>query len=148
MKLLEKNPDKRYPNASLLLADLDKIGHSQPAIILEPGFHGREYELSILTQAFYSACFGSTELVYISGEAGIGKTTLMEEVFRKQLQERDFFYITGKFEQLANESPYHPIIQAFRGLIRHLLGEHKDKSEQWKLKLGRRLVQVSVSLLP
>ncbi|MGG4145506.1 AAA family ATPase [Paenibacillus algorifonticola] len=139
MKLLEKNPDKRYPNASLLLADLDKVGHSLPAFILEPGFHGREYELSILTQAFYSACFGSTELVYISGEAGIGKTALIDEVFRKQLHTQDFFYITGKFEQLANVSPYHPIIQAFRGLIRHLLGEHKDKSEQWKLRLREAL---------
>ncbi|ANY67775.1 PAS sensor protein [Paenibacillus sp. BIHB 4019] len=139
MKLLEKNPDKRYSSALLLQADLNNIGHSPPSFILEPGFHGREYELSVLTQALYSVCFGSTELVYISGEAGIGKTSLMDKMFRNQPQAGEFFYITGKFEQLANESPYYPIIQAFRGLIRHLLGEHKDKAELWSMRLREAL---------
>ncbi|TXK76408.1 AAA family ATPase [Paenibacillus sp. N3.4] len=139
MKLLEKNPDKRYQNAAFLIADLDKIGRSHDTFFTEPGFHGREYEISMLTQAFYSACFGSTEMVYISGEAGIGKTSLMDEIFRKQQHSQDFFYITGKFEQISKESPYHPIIQAFRGLMRHLLGERKFQSELWKGKLREAL---------
>ncbi|MHA6533026.1 helix-turn-helix transcriptional regulator [Paenibacillus sp. BAC0078] len=139
MKLLDKNPDNRYQNAGFLLADLDKIGRSHNTFVMEPGFHGREYEMSMLNQAFYSACFGSTEMVYISGEAGIGKTSLIDEVFRKQRHARNFFYITGKFEQISKESPYHPIIQAFRGLMRHLLGERKEQSELWKLKLQETL---------
>lgn len=139
MKLLEKNPDNRYQNAHFLIADLDKIGRSHDTLLMEPGFHGRESELSMLTQAFYSACFGSTELVYVSGEAGIGKTSLLDEVFRKQQHPQNFFYITGKFEQISKESPYHPIIQAFRGLMRHLLGERKDQSELWKQKLQNAL---------
>lgn len=135
MKLLEKNPNKRYQNAGFLIADLDKIGRPHDTFFMEAGFHGREHELAMLTQAFYSACLGSTEMVYISGEAGIGKTSLMNEMFRKQQHSRDFFYITGKFEQISKESPYHPIIQAFRGLMRHLLGERKDQSELWRQKL-------------
>ncbi|WP_379162682.1 AAA family ATPase [Paenibacillus sp. sgz5001063] len=135
MRLLDKNPDNRYQNAGYLLADLDKVGGSHDTFFMEPGFHGREYEISMLTQAFYSACFGSTEMVYVSGEAGIGKTSLLNEVFRKQQHARNFFYITGKFEQISKESPYLPIIQAFRGLIRHLLGERKEQSELWRQKL-------------
>ncbi|MEW9702721.1 AAA family ATPase [Paenibacillus sp. SI8] len=135
MKLLEKNPDKRYQSVGFLIADLDKIGRSHDTFIMEQRFHGREYEISMLTQAFYSACLGSTEMVYVSGEAGIGKTSLIDEVFRKQQHSRDFFYITGKFEQISKESPYHPIIQAFRGLMRHLLGERKDQSDLWRLRL-------------
>ncbi|KWX80288.1 PAS sensor protein [Paenibacillus riograndensis] len=135
MRLLDKNPDNRYQNAGFLLADLDKIGRSQETIFMEPGFHGREYEISMLTQAFYSACFGSTEMVYVSGEAGIGKTSLIDEVFRKQQHTRNFFYVAGKFEQISKDSPYHPIIQAFRGLMRHLLGEREEQSKLWRQKL-------------
>ncbi|QJD88227.1 AAA family ATPase [Cohnella herbarum] len=139
LKLLDKNPDNRYQNTGFLIADLDKIGRSHDHFFMEPGFRGREHEISMLTQAFYSACFGSTEMVYVSGDAGIGKTSMIEEIFRKQQHSRNFFYITGKFEQISNESPYHPIIQAFRGLMRHLLGERKDQSEQWTLKLREAL---------
>ncbi|WP_283214711.1 helix-turn-helix transcriptional regulator [Paenibacillus sp. HWE-109] len=139
MKLLEKNPDNRYQHAGFLLADLDKIERAHDTIFMEPGFHGRELEIATLKQAFYSACLGSTEMVYVSGEAGIGKTSLLEEMFRKQPHTRNYFYITGKFEQLSNESPYHPIIQAFRGLMRHLLGERREVSELWRLKLQEAL---------
>lgn len=138
-KLLEKNPDRRYRNISYLLADLDQWGSTQGNIKVQGGFHGRAQEVSLLTQAFYSACLGSTEMVYLSGEAGIGKSSLMDEVFRKQDYSREFFYITGKFEQIANESPYQPIIQAFRGLMRHWLGGSREHTEHWKLKLQKAL---------
>ncbi|OAS17998.1 helix-turn-helix transcriptional regulator [Paenibacillus oryzisoli] len=150
-KLLAKNPDKRYQSASLLLADLDKIGRSHDTLFMEQGYHGRENEISILTQAFYSACLGSTEMIYVSGEAGIGKTSLINEVLRKQQLDRDFFYITGKFEQLSNESPYHPIIQAFRGLIRHLLGQRKEQTERWKHRLQEALgsnINIITTIIP
>lgn len=135
MKLLDKNPDRRYQNAGLLIADLDKIGRSDDTFFTMPGFYGRETEMAVLTEAFYSACLGSAEVVYVSGEAGIGKSSLLDEMFRKQPQTRDFYYITGKFEQIPKQSPYPPIIQAFRGLVRHLLGERKQRSEAWKHKL-------------
>jgi len=135
MKLLNKNPDHRYPNAGLLIADLDKIGRSGDTFFAAPGFYGREQEMAVLAEAFYSACLGSTEVVYVSGEAGIGKTSLLDEMFRKQPHSRDFYYITGKFEQIPKQSPYPPIIQAFRGLMRHLLGERKHRSDAWQQKL-------------
>ncbi|OXS59292.1 PAS sensor protein [Cohnella sp. CIP 111063] len=135
MKLLDKNPDHRYPNAGLLIANLDKIGRSDDTFFAAPGFYGREQEMAILTEAFYSACLGSTEVIYVSGEAGFGKTSLMDEMFRKQPHDRDFYYITGKFEQIPQLSPYPPIIQAFRGLMRHLLGERKHRSDLLKQKL-------------
>lgn len=151
LKLLEKNPDKRYPNAGLLLADLDKLERSSEQLFAESGFHGREYEISVLTQALISASFGSTELVYIAGDAGIGKTSLMNELFRKQAKSQDYFYIAGKFDQLAKESPYHPIIEAFRGLLRHLLGEKKEQAERWKSRLREALgpnAGVMTAILP
>ncbi|WP_412761611.1 helix-turn-helix transcriptional regulator [Paenibacillus chibensis] len=151
MKLLEKNPDKRYSSVDVLLADWDKIGRPHEIHLMEQGLQGREHEMAMLTQAFYSACLGSTEMVYVSGEAGIGKTSLIEEVLGKQQHDRDFYYIAGKFEQLSKESPYHPIIQAFRGLMRHLLGQRKDQSMLWRHKLQEALgpnVHVIADIIP
>lgn len=139
MKLLEKNPVKRYPSAAFLLADLDKLGRPHDAMAARSGFYGRERELAVLSQAFRSVCLGSTEIVHISGAAGIGKTSLMDEVFRKQLHEQHYFYISGKFEHLSKESPYRPIIQAFRGLMRHILGERNERADAWKSRLLKAL---------
>ncbi|SEO99913.1 AAA family ATPase [Paenibacillus sp. OK076] len=151
MKLLEKNPDSRYPNTAYLLADLDRIGQSADTLLTESDFHGRLHEMSVLIQAFDSACLGSTEMMYVAGEAGMGKTSLIHQVFRNEQHARPFFYITGKFEQLSMESPYQPIIQAFRGLIRHLLGETKQASMQWGHKLREALgiyAGVITSIIP
>lgn len=139
MKLLSKNPDRRYPSTHVLISDLDTLGQAQGRLLTQTLYHGRTHELATLTQAFYSACLGSTEMVYISGEAGIGKTSLMEQMFQNQQHARQFFYITGKFEQISSQSPYHPIIQAFRGLLRHLLGERRDTSEFWAERLRNAL---------
>lgn len=136
MKLLEKNAGNRYPNCSALLADLNKSGELQQPFVIQDGLYGREHEMALLSQAFQSTCFGSTEIVYVSGEAGVGKTSLLDEAFRKEQRlPRSPYYITGKFEQIPKDSPYHPIIQAFRGLMRHLLGESSDKIEAWRSKL-------------
>ncbi|MFD0715818.1 AAA family ATPase [Paenibacillus sp. GCM10027626] len=98
--------------------------------------YGREHEISLLSLAFQSTCFGSAEIVYVSGAAGIGKTSLLEEVFRGEQQHpRKPVYLAGKFEQIPKDSPYYPIVQAFRGLMRHLLGASSDQVEAWGKKL-------------
>ncbi|OBR67590.1 hypothetical protein A7K91_22155 [Paenibacillus oryzae] len=139
MKLLAKNPDQRYQTADQLIHDLDQSGTSDEAYIELQGFYGREYELNVLTQAFYSACFGSTEIVYVTGEAGIGKTSLIHAAFRDLRKNHRFYYISGKFQQLATGVPYQPVIGAFRGLVRHMLGEGMAYTEQLKIRLQHAL---------
>jgi predicted ATPase/DNA-binding NarL/FixJ family response regulator len=139
MKLLAKNPDQRYQTADQLIHDLDQAGTSGEAYVESQGFYGREYELNALTQAFYSACFGSTEIVYVTGEAGIGKTSLIHAAFRELRKNHRFYYISGKFQQLATGVPYQPVIGAFRGLVRHMLGEGKAHTEQLKTRLQHAL---------
>jgi len=98
--------------------------------------YGREHEISLLSQAFQSTCLGSAEIVYVSGAPGIGKTSLLEWVFRQEHNHpRTPIYLTGKFEQIAKDSPYHPIIQEFRGFMRHLLGESSHRVDAWAQKL-------------
>ncbi|MHA7965502.1 AAA family ATPase [Paenibacillus sp. CAU 1782] len=135
MKLLSKNPDQRYQTADQLIYDLDHSDTNGNAIMEAQSFYGREYEINVLTQAFYSACFGSTEMVYVSGDAGIGKTSLIQAAFRELRQSHRFYYIAGKFQQLATGVPYQPVIGAFRGLVRHMLGEGNPQKEQLKNRL-------------
>ncbi|RKP46310.1 GAF domain-containing protein [Cohnella endophytica] len=98
--------------------------------------YGRLNEISLLSQAYYSTCLGSAEIVYVSGAPGIGKTSLLDWVFRQEHHHpRTSIFLTGKFEQIAKDSPYHPIIQEFRGFMRHLLGESSQQVDAWAKKL-------------
>jgi predicted ATPase len=49
---------------------------------LKPKFIGREKALKTLKDAMYDSIDGKGKLVLISGEAGIGKTRLIEEVLQ------------------------------------------------------------------
>ncbi|QJD84713.1 AAA family ATPase [Cohnella herbarum] len=98
--------------------------------------YGRIHEISLLSQAYHSTCLGSAEIVYVSGAPGIGKTSLLEWVFRQEHNHpRPPIFLTCKFEQIAKDSPYHPIIQEFRGFMRHLLGESSHRVDAWAKKL-------------
>ncbi|TVX96062.1 AAA family ATPase [Cohnella terricola] len=102
--------------------------------------YGRKHEISLLSQAFHSTCLGSAEIVYVSGAPGVGKTSLLEWVFRQEHNHpRTPIFLTGKFEQIAKDSPYHPIIQEFRGFMRHLLGESSHQVDAWAKKLRNAL---------
>src|SRR5215468_2168624 len=45
-----------------------------------PGFFGREAELAKLSSLLERACAGERQIVFVTGEAGIGKTTLVQEL--------------------------------------------------------------------
>ncbi|MGO4537718.1 helix-turn-helix transcriptional regulator [Paenibacillus sp. 2TAB19] len=135
LKLLDKNPDNRFVSAESLLVPLEGCEQANPAQHGAPGFYGRESEAVQLEQAFRSVCLGSSEAVYVCGEAGIGKTRLIEETFRDGKLADSYYFISGKFEQLAAGVPYEPIVKAFRGLIRRLLGESESFVEALRVKL-------------
>jgi tRNA A-37 threonylcarbamoyl transferase component Bud32/tetratricopeptide (TPR) repeat protein len=81
---------------------------------------GREVEREALWQAFEAADAGTAILLCVSGEPGIGKTTLVEE----WLQElRDSARVVGIgrgscSERLAGTGSYLPVLEALDGLLR------------------------------
>ncbi|GGG72379.1 helix-turn-helix transcriptional regulator [Paenibacillus radicis (ex Gao et al. 2016)] len=143
LKLLDKNPDNRFSSALSLMAALESCEQGSPAQHGAPGFYGREPEAAQLEQAFRSVCLGATEAVYVCGEAGIGKTRLIEETFRDGKLADSYYFISGKFEQFGAGVPYEPIVKAFRGLIRRLLGESEAFVEAWRVKLTESLGNVA-----
>jgi predicted ATPase len=80
---------------------------------------GRKSELDQLRSVFASMLEGRPQGVVVSGEAGIGKTRLLEE-FRSSAS-ADALVLTGQCVDLgAVAAPYSPIQSVLRGLIAEL----------------------------
>jgi serine/threonine protein kinase len=168
MKLLAKNAEDRYQSAFGVKKDLetaltqlttsgeikefaiaqhDTSGH----LLIPQKLYGREAEVATLMQAFARiAKVEKIELLLVSGYSGIGKSSLVNEIYKPILQQRGYF-IAGKFDQFQRDIPYASLIQAFRMLIQQLLAESAASLEVWKTKLRSALGangQVMVEVIP
>lgn len=82
---------------------------------------GRDLELDAMNHEFERAQRGKARLVAISGEAGVGKTTLVE-TFVQQLEERGEPVRIGRgrcSERLAGSEAYLPVLEALDSLQRN-----------------------------
>jgi len=101
-----------------------------------PGaIYGRARPLAELKEAFRWASLGSTELVLLSGSAGIGKSALVLEAFRPVVWNRSYF-AWGKFDPYNRSKPYGIWIQCFRFLVRRLLTEPEEALNRWKVRFA------------
>ncbi|HEY9602043.1 MAG TPA: serine/threonine-protein kinase PknK, partial [Allocoleopsis sp.] len=90
------------------------------------------------------------EMMLVSGYCGIGKSMLIQEIYKPITQQRGYF-ISGKFDQLQHSCPYHALIQAFQQLIRQLLTESEVQIAIWREKLLAALGsngQIIVDVIP
>ena len=97
-------------------------------LVERPTMVGRERELATLVGHLDAARRGQGSLVLISGEAGIGKTRLVEEV-AAIARDRRFLVLSGcaMYESLT---PYLPFIEALRsGGLEHLFAEETPRVE-------------------
>ncbi len=151
MKLMAKRAEARYQSHSGLSADLlacveqlENQGslsdfplgrHDIPKELqIAPGLYGRADEIAALEDALERISQGTTEMVLVSGSAGVGKTALVGEIHRSVAQKNGFF-ISGKFDQLRHNIPYSALIQALRGLIREVSAEGQSGMERWKSRI-------------
>ena len=151
MKLVAKRAEARYQSHSGLSADLltcleqlENQGslsdfplgrYDMPKELqIAPGLYGRENEITALEAALERVSQGATEMVLISGSAGVGKTALVGEIYKSVVQKNGFF-ISGKFDQLRHNIPYSALVQALRGLIREVSAEDKSGMERWKSRI-------------
>ncbi|MEM9544065.1 MAG: AAA family ATPase [Cyanobacteria bacterium P01_E01_bin.42] len=77
-------------------------------------------------------------LMLVSGDSGIGKSSLIRELY-KPITARRGYFIVGKFDQFQRSIPYSAIVAAFRGLIGQLLAEGEEQLQKWKEKLLKSL---------
>ncbi|MDC0676285.1 sensor histidine kinase [Sorangium atrum] len=149
LKLLAKMAEDRYQTARGLKHDLERcaaqrraIGRSEPFPLAERDvsgrfqipqkLYGREDDAAILLRAFDRlVATGSPELVLVSGYSGIGKSTLVHELYRPIVRERALF-LSGKFDQYKRDIPYATLVQAFRELVLEILAEAEDRIAAWR----------------
>src|SRR5262245_6969407 len=80
---------------------------------LGPALYGRDAERSSLQSALIEAMTGRGRLVLIGGEAGIGKTALVQELAAKAALE-DAVVLTAGCDDLVAAPPYGPWVDLIR----------------------------------
>lgn len=119
------------PRAPRYIATVHRIGFrfvaavSSAAVGHAPGAGcapiGRDEPFQRLHEAFARAFGGQRQFVFVTGEAGIGKTALLER-FIEELQaapERPLLARGRSAEHYGEEEPYGPVIEALHYLCRH-----------------------------
>ncbi|NEQ35537.1 MAG: AAA family ATPase [Okeania sp. SIO3I5] len=168
MKLMAKNAEERYQSLWGLKTDLENCSEQLKLVgnievfplatqdiserfSIPQKLYGRESEIATLLQAFERvAKSGKVELMMVAGYSGIGKSSLVQELY-KPITARRGYFISGKFDQFQRNIPYSAIVAAFGGLIRQLLGETKAGLGIWREKLLKALGnngQVIIDVIP
>jgi predicted ATPase/class 3 adenylate cyclase/GAF domain-containing protein/tRNA A-37 threonylcarbamoyl transferase component Bud32 len=159
MKLLAKTAEERYQSAWGLKADLQEcltqlqnnsqiaefpLGHQDISdkFQIPQKLYGREQEVEMLMNAFDRVSQpplskggqGGVEMMLIAGYCGIGKSALVQELYKPITRQRGYF-ISGKFNQFKGNIPYSAIVSAFSDLVRQLLTESEAQLQTWREKL-------------
>ncbi|QLE57950.1 AAA family ATPase [Nostoc sp. TCL26-01] len=162
LKLMAKNAEDRYQSAWGIKADLEQcaeqlaasgqINHIQLGLQdvsdrfqIPQKLYGREAEIAILLAVFERVAGkrddtesdntpASSEMLLVSGYSGIGKSALVQELYKPITAKRGYF-ISGKFDQLQRNIPYSAIVDALRKLVQQLLGEPDEQMQQWRSRL-------------
>ena len=147
-KLMGKNAEDRYQSAKGLQHDLEQCldqwqtqGFIQPFTLGQQDFgdrfiipeklYGRDTEIQTLLAAFERVNQGNTELMLVAGFAGIGKTAVVNEIY-KPVTEQQGYFVRGKFDQINQNTPLSAFVQALRDLVGQLLSESDNDLAQWK----------------
>ena len=168
MKLLAKTAEERYQTASGVAHDLRRClaawerhsriggfalgGKDKPDRLLIPEkLYGRAPEIASLHAAFDRVVeSGAPELVLVSGYAGVGKSSVVNELHRVLVPPRGLF-AAGKFDQYQRDIPYATLAQALQGLVRSLLGKSEAELAPWRAALRDALGlngQLMLDLIP
>ncbi len=90
------------------------------------------------------------EMVLVTGFSGIGKTAVVNEVHKPIVEKRGYF-IKGKYDQFGRHMPFSAFLEAFRDLMRQLLGESSSQLQVWKLHILNALGengQIIIDVIP
>ena len=96
--------------------------------------YGRENELKTLLNSFSRALEGRVELLLVGGYSGVGKSSLVHELF-KEITARNGNFVSGKFDQYQRNIPFLSFSQAIGEFCGRLLGEKEEILKVWKERI-------------
>jgi histidine kinase len=167
IKLISKNAEDRYQSAFGLKADIEQCVSALRAtgrvdefplgaqdfsdkLQMPQKLYGRDSQAEILLDTLDRANRGHTELALVTGYSGIGKSSLVNEIHRVNLDQVVTF-ISAKFDQFQSEAPYSTLIRAFQQFICQILSEDEVHLNAWRTRLVDSLesfTSVLVDVLP
>ncbi|MEV0240206.1 AAA family ATPase [Streptomyces sp. NPDC050674] len=112
---------------------------------VSPVFVGRAEELGTLHDALVRACEGEPQALLIGGEAGVGKTRLVEEFAAAARRGGAVVALGGCVEIGADGLPFAPFSTALRALRRALPGELAAAAAGQEEELARLLPELGES---
>jgi len=165
-KLMAKNAEDRYQSSWGLKSDLETVlnqiqstGKSEQFALgqhdisdkfqIPQKLYGRQSEITELIQTFEKV-HDSSQIMLIAGYSGIGKSALVQEIYKPITEKRGYF-ISGKFDQFQRNIPYSAIVAAFKGFIQQILTETTENLQIWKDKFLEALGvngQVLIDVIP
>ncbi|MCX7923196.1 MAG: protein kinase [Clostridia bacterium] len=143
MKLLIKDPDMRYQSARGLLYDIQRFIQGQRDFTigekdqkLKLTYHtsvvGREEEINKVKKAICEAELGKGRVFLIGGEAGIGKSRLVEEI-KSYVYENKGIFLRARCLNHDNKTPYQPFKDAIDEYI-NLLNRMEKEAVQREIR--------------
>ena len=146
LRLLAKERVDRYqsaeellralPSGSVLLEDEQRDVHKK---VMRPQFVGRESEMKILGAMLQDVQAGKQRVVLISGEAGVGKSRLIEELLGDALI-HDFLCLKGASQEEGGQI-YGALLSAFQGTV-DSVAELPDSLETDKFSVMERWLRL------
>ena len=150
LKLLAKEPVDRFQSAEEVLRALpsefvlpDDEQRDIHRKVMRPQFIGRESEMKTLRTMLQDVQAGEQRVVLISGESGVGKSRLVEELLGDALI-HDFLCLKGAGQEEGGQI-YGALISAFQGTV-DLVAELPDSLETDKFSVMEHWLQLLKSL--
>jgi tetratricopeptide (TPR) repeat protein len=112
-----------------------------PPVVTEPIIVGRQHEVDVLEAWFRRAAGGDRQLVFLSGEAGVGKSTVLDLWLSRLTEKSEVWVARGQCSQYYGEGePYLPLLDALGTLGsgpqgHELLSVLRHYAPMWLLQL-------------
>ncbi|HEX4065668.1 MAG TPA: protein kinase [Acidobacteriaceae bacterium] len=155
-KCMAKMPGERYASMTELRLDLERLVHrsaafhtfaeaAPAALVPTQNNVGREAQLEQIRRACSRVRDGRGLIVAVTGEAGIGKTSVIENFLTEMAARGERAVVArGRCSQrLAGDEPYLPILEAMESLLHSragslITGTMKSVAPTWYALVARR----------
>ena len=134
LRLLQRDPRDRYQSATGVIHDIKTLrqamadGERDPTFtpgqrdvrhsVTEPGFTGRQQEVSEIGDSIAAAAEGTPHLVLLEGESGSGKSWLLDEISTRATQRGARVFRGGGLRDVAAQ-PLNVLLGVADGIAAH-----------------------------